>query len=127
MIVARTDAAGYIHLAHRHVIPEALQRLEEVLVAGLRPKVGSSRVQVDGTYGVANDLVLIPERLMVLLVLPATAMAVNLVVLPGPEKAVSAHVDKELGLVEVLGVLRIPGKLDQCHLDFRVAVCKYFA
>jgi hypothetical protein len=122
MIIARTDTAAHVHLARRHVVPETFQGFEEILVAHLSVKVGSSCIQVDGSHGVANDFVLILERSMVLLILPAAAKAVYLVVLPGPEKTVPSHIEKEPGLPEVFGIPRIPGEFDQRHLDLWVAV-----
>jgi hypothetical protein len=122
MIIARTDTAAHVHLARRHGVPETFQGFEEILVARLSVKVGSSCIQVDGSHGVANDFVLILERSMVLLILPSAAKAVYLVVLPGPEKTVPSHVEKEPGLPEVFRISRIPSELDQRHLDLRMAV-----
>jgi hypothetical protein len=122
MIIARTDTAAHVHLARCHVVPEAFQGFEEILVASLSVNVGSSCIQVDGTHSVADDFVLILERPMVLLVLSAAAKTVYLMVLPGPEKTVTSHVKKKLGLPEVFGISCIPSELDQRHLDLRMAI-----
>src|SRR5215203_2623491 len=68
------------------------------------------RVQVDGAHRVAHHLSHLPERLMVLMVFPAT------------EETVSAYVDEILRLIEVLAVPRLPIEFHEGHLDFLMAV-----
>src|SRR5215211_3206923 len=68
------------------------------------------RVQVDGAHRVAHHLSHLPERLMILMVFPAT------------EETVSAHVDEKLRLIEVLTVPRHPVEFHEGHLDFLMAV-----
>ena len=64
------DAAGEVELARDDVVPQAVERAHVVRVAGERGDVGHRRVQVAGAHRVADRLVLLGHRQVVLLVGP---------------------------------------------------------
>ena len=96
----RADAAGDVHLAVDHVVPDRVERVEQPRVAGQRRHVGHAAVEVHRAHGVAGHLGLLADRLVVLGVFAEQPALV------GP----AAHVEEELGQLQVVLLVRWPGR-----------------
>ena len=62
------DAAGKVKLLGHHVFPNAVDGLRVGLVASQCGHVGNTGIEIAGTDGMANGLVLLRDRLVVLVV-----------------------------------------------------------
>ena len=96
----RPDAAGDVHLALDHVVPDLVQGVEQPRVAGQRGGVGHRAVEVHRPNGVADHLGLFADRLVILGVLAEQLAPVGL----------AALVEEEQCQFEVAFLLRWPGR-----------------
>src|SRR6185312_11580219 len=114
-----------------HVLPQRLQGLLQRRIAGLESQVGHGRVEVHGADRMADDLVLLADRLVRLVVLVVgvdeallryaatlTFSLLEIVIMWG---LLAAFVDEVGGEIEVLFVARQAIELHQGELDLGVA------
>ena len=66
--VARSDAAGQVHLRRGHVLPLGQRRGQQLAVAGLGVDVGDAGGEVERAHGVPDDRARAAHRLAVLVV-----------------------------------------------------------
>ena len=69
LIVGRlADAAGYVHIPQRHVIPQAVQCTDIALVVSVGCHVCHAAIKVHGTHGMPCDVRHLGDRLFVLVI-----------------------------------------------------------